>query len=228
MSTHANASSFLTSLERSLSKKRLDGYRMQGGTNEDVISKYLWNILLCESLYPCFQILEVAFRNSTHAEIGLAVKDDSWLLNQIGILYEGEQEAIMNAKNSVALTGKTAAEDILVAEMKFGFWTSLLDSRYDKLWHKIIAGVFPHMPKNMRTRGDASKLMNTVRRLRNASLHHHSIWHWKDLQDQHAQMCLLIGYICKSSDFIAKQIDRFPKVYALGPGEYKTIAARCN
>jgi Abi-like protein len=227
MSNQNNASSFLASLERSFSKKRLDGYRMQGGTDEDAIAKYVWNTLLCESLYPCFQILEVAFRNSAHTEIGIVVKDHSWLLNQIGILYPSEKEAIQSARKSVELTGKTPTENILVAEMKFGFWTSLLDSRYDKLWHKIIAGVFPHMPKTTRTRGDAAKLMNTVRRLRNAALHHHSIWHWKDLNHQHAQMRLLISYLCKSSDFLAQQIDRFPNVYSLGPGPYKKIAAEC-
>src|SRR5205823_4717441 len=135
-----------------------------------------------------------------------------WLMNAPGVLYEDELSAIQKSKASAAmkLKGRTLTEDILIAEMKFGFWTSLLDSRYETLWHKIIAGVFPHMPKTNRTRREASKLMNAVRRLRNASLHHHSIWHWSDLKAQHDQMRLLIGYICQSSSAIAAHLDRFP------------------
>ena len=191
---------------------------MQGGTERDALAKCLWNILLCECLYPSFQILEVAFRNSVHFEIAQALKIPDWLMTDPGILYEDEISAIQKSKASATLkvNRRALTEDILIAEMKFGFWTSLLDSRYETLWHKIIAGVFPHMPKTIRTRREASKLMNAVRRLRNASLHHHSIWHWHDLKDQHDQMRTLIEYICRSSSAMAAQLDRFPAVYSSG------------
>jgi hypothetical protein len=211
-----NATDFLKILERSLSKRRLDGYRMQGGTERDAFAKCLWNTQLCECLYPGFQILEVAFRNSVHAEIASALGDNAWLSGRHGFLYDGELEAIQKSMDAITLKGRRLTEDILIAEMKFGFWTSLLDSRYDLLWHKIITGVFPHMPKTIRTRREASKMMNAVRHLRNSALHHHSIWHWGDLERQHAAMRLLIAYICKVSDEIANQIDRFQAVYALG------------
>jgi hypothetical protein len=189
---------FFKNLKRSLSTGRFVGYQERG--NElDAFAKYLWNMLLCESLYPCFQILEVAFRNTVHSEISVAIKDPTWILNEHKIFYNEEQEAVKKVKENLKLVGSPMTEDCLIAEMKFGFWTSLLNSHYDKLWHRIIAGVFPHMPKTMRTRGDASTLMNGVRKLRNAALHHHSIWHWSDLKDRHAQMRNLIGYICKSS-----------------------------
>ena len=117
-------------------------------------------------------------------------------------------------------------ENFLVSEMKFGFWTSLLNSRYDRLWPKIIGEVFPNMPKTSRTRGDASILMNEVRKLRNAALHHHSIWHWNDLKDRHSKMKLLIGYICTPSAATAKQIDRFPAVHSTGMSECQKTASK--
>jgi hypothetical protein len=117
-------------------------------------------------------------------------------------------------------------EDYLVAEMKFGFWTSLLNSSYDRLWPKIIAGVFPHMPRTMRSRSDASILMNEVRKLGNAALHHHSIWHWGDLKDRHAKMRQLIEYICKSSAAIANEVDRFPAMYLSGMSECQKSASK--
>ena len=68
--------------------------------------------------------------------------------------------------------------------------------------------------------------MNGVRRLRNAALHHHSIWHWGDLKDRHNQMRMLIGYICAPSAAIAEQIDRFPTIHAAGMAECQKIASK--
>jgi hypothetical protein len=59
------------------------------------------------------------------------------------------------------------------------------------MWPKIIVRVFPHMPRTQRTRKEASKHMNTVRKLRNAALHHHSIWHWHDLVP-----CNTLHFVC--------------------------------
>lgn len=182
----------------------------------DALSKYVWNLLLCESLYPGFQILEVAFRNSVHSEISKCAKDSNWLSNEIGFLFDMEKESIQTARQIIAERGKILTEDILIAEMSFGFWTSLLDSRYETMWHKIVKDVFPNMPNSLRTRKDASRLMNIVRKLRNASLHHHSIWHWADLKEQHDKMQELIGYISNSSLKIFYRIDRFPKIYSGG------------
>ncbi len=215
---------FFADLQKSLSCRRFAGYCVRGSLL-DGFAKYLWNAHLCESLYPGFQLLEVAFRNRVHSRIGSAIGDPNWILNQRGILYQEEQEAIAKAKDSLTTAGLPVNEDYLVSEMKFGFWTSLLNSRYDRLWPKIIADVLPNMPRATRTRGDVSTLMNGVRRLRNAALHHHSIWHWADLKDRHNQMRLLISYICTPSAAIAEKIDRFPSIHSSGMAESQKIAS---
>jgi hypothetical protein len=216
---------FFGNLKKSLSTRRFSGYCGKG-SDLDAFSKYLWNIHLCESLCPCFQLLEVAFRNKVHCQIGLAINDSSWILNECGIISEKGLEAIRWAKESLQKDGAIITEDLLVSEMKFGFWTSLLNSKYDRLWPKIIAEVFPNMPKTIRTRGDVSVLMNSVRKLRNAALHHHSIWHWHDLKEQHNNIMELIGFICVASSITADQIDRFPTVHSNGVGECQKIASK--
>ncbi len=218
------ASGFFSKFERMVSKPRLDSYKETGGTEHDALCRYLWNIALCESLYPSFQILEVGFRNAVHSEIAKHADDPEWLTKAL-FLWETEKDAVKKAKASLRERNRQVTEPLLVAEMNFGFWTSLLDARYEIMWHKIIAKVFPHMPKTMRTRGDASKLMNPVRKLRNAALHHHSIWHWRDLKEQHAQMHLLIGYLCDSMSKMAKQIDRFPEICRNGDKQFSAVAA---
>ncbi len=215
---------FFTNLRRSLSATRFAGYSAYG-SELDAFAKYLWNILLCEALCPCFQLLEVAFRNKVHDQIAIVTGEPNWILNELAIIYEEGREAIQKAKEGLNKSGSPLTEDFLVSEMKFGFWTSLLNSKYDRLWHKIIGDVFPHMPKAKRTRGDASILMNDVRKLRNAALHHHSIWHWSDLRNRHKEMRLLIGYICAPSMTIAEQIDRFPAIHSKGIAECQKIAS---
>lgn len=216
MSEPLKSTDFFEDIAKSLSKARFGSYRLAGSTDHDALCKYVWNLLLCESLYPGFQILEVSFRNSIHNQLSIHTKDSNWLSSEIAFLYDDEKEAIQKSKASISERQKVLTEDVLVAEMGFGFWTSLLDSRYETMWPKIIKGVFPHMPNTFRTRKDASRLMNTVRRLRNAALHHHSIWHWNDLKEQHQKMQTLIGYICNSSLLLCSKIDRFPAIYAAG------------
>ena len=228
MTAEKPSTPFFKKLERVVSRPRLDSYRTHGETDVQALSKYLWNTALCESLYPLFQILEVGFRNAIHLEVGLLLKDPNWLSNNPAFLYKDEIQAINDAKAAVAERRVTITEPYLVAEMSFGFWTSLLDARYDTMWHKIIANVFPHMPRTIRTRKTASKHMNTVRKLRNAALHHHSIWHWQDLPEQHLQMLQLIGWICDTLAAMAEQTDRFPTLYKSGHKAFGPTAVKIS
>ncbi len=207
---------FFGKLERVLSKDRFDSYRQSTGEEKEALTLHVWNTALCESLYPSFQILEVGIRNAIHAEVAKVTRSSSWLTNEFGVLYPQELSAIRESKESLSRRGQTGDEPRLVAEMSFGFWTSLLDSRYETLWHKMIKGVFPNMPSTIRTRSEASRRMNAVRKLRNAAFHHHSIWHWRDLEQQHQDIHVLIGWICDSISKIAKEVDRFPGVHSAG------------
>ncbi len=216
---------YFIKLERVLSRTRRKDLTLKlAELKRDALCRYLWNTAICESLYPSFQILEVGFRNAIHREISKHTHDPVWLTSELPFLRQYEIDVIRDAKEAIKTRARPCTEDVLIAELRFGFWTSLLDSYYELMWHKIIADVFPYMPKPIRLRREASKLMQTVRRLRNAALHHHSIWHWHDLKDQHAQMHTMIGYICTSIDIMAKRVDRFPAVYASGPNAFRDVA----
>lgn len=214
---------FFSSLQQSLSAPRLDGYRRPGGGDHEALGRYLWNLALCESLYPVFQTLEIAFRNRVHGEIAATVAGSEWLRAEIGFLAPFELERIQQAKGSLRAAGKVVSEPSLIAELSFGFWTSLLDVRYDRVWHKIISGVFSQMPRSIRTRAEASARMSAVRRLRNAALHHHSIWHWSDLGQKHEHGLLLISWLCPASAKMVGAVNRFPAVFREGAGEFSAL-----
>jgi hypothetical protein len=214
-------------IERVLSTARLNSYRQAGESNQEGLCRHLWNTALCEALYPSLQTLEVAFRNAVHFELGCVLNQPEWLSTPPAFLYEDEISKIGNAKQSLR-ERRGITEPCLVAEMSFGFWTSLLDSRYDRMWPKLIAKVFPNMPRNIRTRGEVSKRMNTVRKLRNAALHHHSIWHWRDLESQHQDLHTLLEWISESISMIAKETDRFPALRANGPQHFAALVQKLS
>ncbi|MEO6754314.1 MAG: hypothetical protein ABIP85_21265 [Chthoniobacteraceae bacterium] len=220
--------SFFQKLERSLSRPRLDSYRKLGGGDHGALCRYLWNIALCEALYPSLQILEVGFRNSVHSEIATATATPEWLVTELAFLFDSEKTRISEAREGLRKTGKPVTEPFLIAELSFGFWTSLLDVRYDRLWHKIIMGVFPAMPRTIRTRAEASSRMSVIRKLRNAAVHHHSIWHWHDLEKKHSDIHTLIEWVCPSSAKIARSLDRFPAVYSGKAEQFAAIAAEIS
>lgn len=45
---------------------RLAGCRPPGGSDEEILATYLWNIELASALFPALAALEVALRNSLH------------------------------------------------------------------------------------------------------------------------------------------------------------------
>ena len=216
---------FFDNLKKSLSASRFSGYH-QRGDEADALAKYLWNTRICEALYPSLQMLEVTFRNRVHSAVGKTSGDPTWLKNEIGFLPPEEKEFITKAKETLRRDRCPVTEDYLVSEMKFGFWTSLLNAKYDRMWHKLLPTVFPRIPLRIRTRGDVSVLMNKVRRLRNAAMHHHSIWHWQDLQQSHQDVRLLISYMCIQTDLMAEKTDRFPEIYSNGIGDCQKLVSQ--
>ncbi|HEX4139367.1 MAG TPA: hypothetical protein VHY09_03400 [Candidatus Methylacidiphilales bacterium] len=204
-------------LQRALSAKRLESYRPPGASNEKTVQMYLWNAAISEALFPMLQQLEVAFRNTLHQSIGTAWNDSHWLMNGLSILDLREVEKVRDSKLSLQRQMKPVTEDDLVGELSFGFWTSLTDSRYDRHWPRFIKNAFPHCINSMRTRDEISSRANKLRKLRNAVFHHHSIWHWSNLEQHHRDGFALISWISPELTRITKAQDRFPGIFAARP-----------
>lgn len=108
-------------------------------------------------------------------------------------------------------------EGHLVAELNFGFWTTLLSGPFEYkqlLWPKLKNKVFPNahgIPIDyIRERFDK------IRSLRNRIFHYGSIWHNKDLSIQHDYIVEAIKWIEPALLYMI-QIDRFNEVYSRGP-----------
>jgi hypothetical protein len=60
----------------------------------------------------------------------------------------------------------------VVAELSFGFWTSLFGPRYSGLWNNHLVKAFPRRPLQ---RSEVQVRLNSIRKLRNRVAHHEPI-----------------------------------------------------
>jgi hypothetical protein len=161
----------LAELEIRLSSDRLQPYRTSvGGDGERAIRLYEQNTLLAESLYGVLQGLEIALRNSIHAQLSVSIGQPDWW----NVLRLKPEQAMMlqSAQESLRREGKPLDASRIVAELSFGFWTGLTGPRYSDLWRDHLVKIFPRRPVQ---RADVQLRLNSIRKLRNRIAHHEPI-----------------------------------------------------
>ena len=205
-------------LTKVLSPPRLEAYRLSPSDPPRVlIGRYRWNVALCMSLYAPLGYLEVAFRNSLHDALVATYGAPAWYDLVPGWLLAREQDKIAAAKVELSKRNAPLSPDRLVAELNFGFWTSLLSGSYEQvIWPKLLKPVFPHMPRRARTRHTVAGRMNKIRHLRNRVFHHEPIWHWKDLRQQHAALEETIRWFEPALSRILPDAHTFDEVHGKG------------
>jgi hypothetical protein len=219
-----------TPLRPVISADRLQGYERLGGGMLDALARYSWNSHLGASLYPTLLHLEVAFRNRLHDAIASRYpigpwRDiDCWLGRVPSVLAPSEVAQVQVATDRLRRSGKTIAPGRVIAELTFGFWTNLLDVRYERrqvFWPPLLEGAFPHLPAVRRTRRIVARRFNMLRRLRNRVFHYEPIWHWRDLRQQHELLLEAIAWLSPELLRLASATDRFPVTYANGWRAYR-------
>ena len=215
---------FTNSLLSAISNSRFVPYRGSGISEYADFAHYIWNVALCESLYPVLQGLEVTLRNSIHDATTNALHRNDWFDS---ILVARETRSLENAKARLKSQNKNLYPDDLIAALSLGFWINLFYSSYEqKLWPRLLKEVFPYMPGHIRKRNYISRSLNPIRHLRNRVFHHEPVWHWPDLQQHHQETLEVIGWINPDMLRVIETIDRFPNVYAQGPEKYRAELLR--
>ncbi|KTD57376.1 Abi family protein [Legionella shakespearei] len=212
--------SFFDELSIIFSEERLDGYLNHTTCNHnktEALAAYSWNIELSQSLYPALQILEISLRNSLHLAISTHFDTEHWF--ELPFLHPSEQKQIAQVINDLKKRKKPIQSGRIVAELSFGFWTSLFDIRYEHgqiLWPRLLKTTFQNLPKSQKTRAFLSRELNRIRFLRNRVFHHEPIWHWKDLSQQHQQILNLTNGLSPAALQFLNLFDHFPESYNKG------------
>jgi hypothetical protein len=207
-------------LEICFSSPRLNRYATAyKGDTAKAAAAYPYNLQLAESLLPSLNVLEITLRNSVHARLTDKYKDPAWWASQEWRddgNFTWQNDRISTAKADLARRCEPQTPDKIVAELSFGFWTSLFNSQFqDNLWGPL-RHAFPRCPKNIRKRDTISKALAQVRDLRNRAFHHEPLlWLGPTLAEQHATGLQVIEWLNPNLCKWLAPLDRLPQTWKL-------------
>ena len=210
----------LDTLITGLSPQRLGPYLTHSQGNPNLaLAHYHWNLRLSEALYPALHLNEVVFRNAMHQALCEEFATPGWFNGPW--LDDREKRSITKVHKELRKRGMQPNADKVVAELTFGFWCSLCDTRYEHeqvLWPRLLNHApLQQLPKRQRQRKVLSSYVNRLRQLRNRVFHHEPIWHWKDLPQRHADAIELLRWFNPEAVRILQHTDRFNEIYQQGP-----------
>jgi hypothetical protein len=211
---------FYTHIARALSAERLDAYAGDQASPTVTLARYLLNLALCESLYSPLQLCEVALRNSLHQHLAGLVGSEFWFDTPAFSLTPWAVEEVRKAKAKIAREHRPVTAGRIVAELQFGFWTSLFEAHYEQNPTRFlptgIRAVFPRLPKSRHHRKELKRTLEEIRALRNRVFHHERIVHWQDLDTKHAAILEVIGWVSPELHEMAFALDRFSAIRQAG------------
>lgn len=216
------------SIERIISKERLSPYLRHHNNNlNNAIAHYKANIQISEAFYPYLSILEIGLRNSINNQLYRRFKDENWFENPefIKVASRFQIDRISEARNNILREKKEITAGKVISELSFGFWTSLLDSKFERSLWKNIRFSFPNCPKEIRKRKTMSAKFNAIRKLRNRIFHHESItWNLDVLNSYKEQITEGIDWLDK--DLLIWCEDMFKYETVIDDNEQKIINDR--
>lgn len=158
--------------------------------------------------------------DAVHAAVADRFEDDLWFFSDDPrILKEGERAKAEAVRRELGRRGKPETPGRIVAELGFGFWTSLFGSGYEQtLWPKLLKPVFPQATNRQRRRKALSVRLNGIRRLRNRVFHHEPVYQLPNLPRLHGEIVETIGWSSPAAEDLLRLSERFPEVHDGGPG----------
>jgi len=152
------------------------------------------------------------------AETGMADWYDSVSLTSYG------DTQVEEAKQRISRQRKPVTQGRVIAELHFGFWTSMFESHFEKPTARFlprgIRATFPHMPKSKHKRKSIKADLDKIRKLRNRIFHHERISHWTDLPQLHQLILDFLGWLSPDLAEVVQMVDTFPSVYGQGIQPY--------
>ena len=199
----------VNSLLVSLSEPRLSTYlRSANGGINLALRLYVWNTDLGESLYGPLQALEATLRNALHNALTEPF-GDCWY--DCCHLENREGEQIAETKEYLSSVGKRVVAPNIVATLRLGFWTGILDRLYENdLWRPYLRKAFLHATGPLR-RQEVFAIVDRARKLRNRIAHHEPIFN-RPLAEEYDSILDLVGWICLQTAGWVRHHSHFDKI----------------
>jgi hypothetical protein len=204
-------------LEKHFSTPRLKRYRTaRGGDETRAAVDYTNNVLLAEAMFPMLNVVEIALRNAIHIRLSrLYGRPDWWEAWVNDPQFNWQNKEVSNAKAKLTRRHEQQTPDKVLAELNFGFWSSLFNSQFQQVLWKDLRLVFARCPKQQRKRHNISAALNQIRDLRNRIFHHEPLlWLTPPLLDQHAVGVTVINWVDPQLGQWLNTHDRLPAIWA--------------
>lgn len=202
--------------QKHFSASRVARYKTARGGNESKAQHdYQDNLLLAEALMPMLNTVEVALRNGIHEQLSRASGRPDWWETWIGnSQFTWQNKEIAKAKAKLQKRKEPATPDKIVAELTFGFWSSLFNSQFNLILWKDLRLVFPSCPKKHRQRHNISTALSQIRDFRNRIFHHEPLlWLNPDVGFQHKVGITTISWLDPQLAQWLANFDRFPGIF---------------
>lgn len=131
---------------------------------------YSYNVQLSADLYAALHMLEVALRNKV--DVALTNAHGAGWLHDHAVMTEAYQQGCVNSAQQILLRdGKAATHSQMVAELNFGFWTSVFGRSSNHLWGTLR----PIFQTQGLKRATVAQKLRDLRKLRNRTAHYEPI-----------------------------------------------------
>lgn len=131
---------------------------------------YSYNVQLSADFYASLHMLEVALRNRVDDALTRA-HGVGWMQDTTVLQDAYQQGCIAEAQRTLQRDGKAVTHSQLVAELNFGFWSSVFGRTSNHLWRDLR----PIFQTNGLKRAAVSQKLRDLRRLRNRIAHYEPI-----------------------------------------------------
>ena len=200
-------------LEKHFSAARLGRYSVaRGGDTTKAAADYSSNLLLSEAMVPMLNVLEIALRNGIHVRLSkLYGRGDWWEAWRDEPGFDWQNKQVIGAKEKLRRHKEPQTVDKILAELTFGFWSSLFNAQFQDVLWKDLRLVFTRCPKPERQRRHISSALNQIRDLRNRVFHHEPLlWLAPELLDQHQIGVKVINWLDPQLAHWLEGHDRLP------------------
>lgn len=205
-------------IESCFSKERLYAFfQKYPDSDSKGIYLYIANKQLSEAFYTSLSVLEISLRNSIHQSLSKKYKRKDWYEefrknSELSTLYP----KIEYAKKKIRRKKRRPTSGRMVAELSFGFWTSLFNDEYEMQLWKPLRLAFPNLPKEIRQRERVKVPLNKIRQeLRNRVYHYEPIiLRINELEGHHSNIKKLLYWMNPGINGWLENIDRFPAIFS--------------
>lgn len=177
-------------ITRFISQERLKSY--------ENLEEYKQNLYFSEQYYLLLSVFEISLRNSIDFRL-CSEYGNNWLNdNTLPFMQDRRQKQVKKVEEKIRKRGENVTHNKVVAELSFGFWTSLFNDDCSNIMRiSDIKKIFPNLPPKKQSninRKIISKKLNDIRLFRNRVFHYEKVINKPEYNNIREEILKLLCY----------------------------------